>query len=553
MHILAANPIAETIFILGIVSAIGLVLGSINFFGIQLEIAGVLFAGLFAGYLGWTIEHSTLHFIREFGLVLFVYSIGIQVGPGFFSSLRKEGLRLNFLAALIVIGGLAVAAAIHFILKVPALATVGLFSGATTNTPSLAAAQQAVTDLAGVPAADAQQLSIGYAIAYPFGIMGIILTMIASKFFFKVNVASEKALHSQAYGGESIHLEAVNLIVENTNLNGRKISELSELLKGATISRVKQADTVKIAHAETILGLGDIVLAVGTAQALKELEIVIGKKSPLDLRSISSDITTRRIVITRRSVIGKTFKELDLAGRQGIVVTRVIRRELELSCYASSRLEFGDVLVCVGSSTDLQRVASQLGNESQELNHPQMVLVFLGIAVGIILGSIPFSIPGMPVPVRLGLAGGPLLVAILMSRIGHIGPIVFHVPKSANLMMREIGIVLFLACVGLSSGPQFFSTVASPDGAKWLVCGAMITVIPLVLAAIVARGILKMNFMTLCGLLSGSMTDPPALAFANRMALSNAPALSYAAIYPLVMILRVVGAQVLMFLLLKAA
>jgi putative transport protein len=548
ISIIQSNPVAQTIFALTLVGAAGLFLGSLRFFGISLEIAGVLFAGLFFGYLGLHLEPTVVDFVRDFGLVLFVYSIGIQVGPGFLNSMKRDGLKLNAFALSVVALGVLITILIHHFGGVAMATAVGLFSGATTNTPSLAAAQQALRDIPGLDEAITKLPPVGYAVAYPFGIMGIILTMLLTRSVFRIQPDAESKEYARLHEAPPAALDAANLIVQNPNLAGRKVSEIPALNQGIVISRIKHLDNIALADPNSVINLGDIILAVGPKKSLEDLKIVVGDYSMLDLRDASSEIHTKRFVVTQKAVLGRSVEEIGLMGSQGVTMTRLIRSDVELAVYPNLVLEFGDVLVCVGSKEGLRKTSQLVGNSRQSLNHPQLIPVFLGMTLGVLLGSIPFYVPGMPAPIKLGLAGGPLLVSLFLSRIRRIGTVIGHIPTSANFMMREIGIVLFLACVGLKSGDQFVRTISSVEGLQLLMYGALITFLPLMLVALVARIFFKMNFMSLCGLLAGSMTDPPALAFANSIASSSATSLSYATVYPLVMILRILAAQIMIML-----
>jgi len=539
------ESVALTVLMFSVVAAAGLALGSVRVLGISLGIGGVLFAGLAVGrMLG---EHSfnpeVMEFARDFGLILFVYTIGVQVGPGFLASLRRQGLRLNLLAAAIVVLGVLVTVAVSKIGGVKMSEAVGLFAGATTNTPSLAAASQTLRDVKNLPPAPTVA---GYAIAYPFGIVGIILTMVLLRVVFRVSMPRE-AEQIAAQQPARPPLARMTLRVTNPNLEGREIRQIPGLSAGGVVvSRILRGEALEVARPRTVLKGGDVLLAVGPREGLEDLKVVVGVEDPgTDLTSVPGPITTRRVLVTRSGALGRTVDELDLEGRFGVPATRLQRGEVELSPSANADLNFGDTVTLVGDEAAIRDAARELGDSLKALNHPQVIPLFLGIALGVLAGSIPFSFPGMPAPIRLGLAGGPLLVAIVLSRLGHFGPLVWYLPLSANFALRELGIVLFLAAVGLKSGEAFFQTAAGTQGLYWLGCGALITAVPLLAVGFFARGVLKMNYMTVCGLLAGSMTDPPALQFAGTVTGSDAPSIAYAAVYPLVMLLRVVAAQVL--------
>ncbi|MDD5200494.1 MAG: putative transporter [Terrimicrobiaceae bacterium] len=546
-QLIQGETVAHAVLVLSVVAALGLALGALKIQGIGLGIAGVLFSGLALGHFGIRISTPVLEFAREFGLILFVYTIGMQVGPGFFASLRKQGLPLNIMAASIVILGSAITVAIAKFAHVPMAAAVGLFSGATTNTPSLGAAQEAIRSLPHVPPDAAAMPGLGYAVAYPFGIIGIILTMLVLRSLFRVDLKKETAELLSREGAKPTKLSHLNLLVRNPNLEGQQIDPLLESL-GVVVSRIQHDGKVELAKAGEVIHVGDTLLAVGPAEKLEELRIIVGEVSPVDLRTLDSNLVVRRVIVTKKAILGKRLDELSFLENNEVAVTRVTRAEIELSATPYRRVQFGDMLVLVGREEDLASVSKSLGNSVKQLNHTELIPIFVGIGLGVLLGSVPIAFPGIPAPVRLGLAGGPLLVAIVLSRIGRIGPLLWYMPNNANFAIREIGIVLFLACVGLHSGEKFVDTLVHGDGLKWMLLAVLITVVPLMLVGLAARVVLKTNYVTICGLLAGSMTDPPALAFANTVSGSDAPSISYATVYPLTMLLRVVCAQLLILI-----
>jgi putative transport protein len=540
-----AEAVAHALLLLAVVAVCGLALGSIRIRGIDLGIAGVLFAGIGFGHFGAKIEPEIAHFVREFGLVLFVYTIGMQVGPGFFASLRRNGLPLNAMAAAIVL--LGVAMAWGFAMTLPREqrpVAVGLLAGAVTNTPSLAAVQQAMNDVSGL-SDDAKGLpGIGYAIAYPFGIIGIILTMLLTRFAFRINVPAEVA--DLARRSEEGHekLSGMNLEVRNANLDGLALRDVPGLEhSGVVVSRLTQGGQGAAARPETVLKLGDVLHAVGPKEMLEKLRLIVGAESKIDVTALPGNVTPRRGLVTARTAYGQTLGELNLRGRLGVNVTRVNRTGIELAPTSGLRLQFGDQVVLVGEPGALQEAVALVGDSAKKLSHPQIIPIFIGIALGVVVGSWPLHVPGMPAPLKLGLAGGPLLVAILLSRLGHFGPVVWYLPAGVNHAIRELGIVLFLAVVGLSAGGKFFHTLGSTSGLIWLGYGAAITLVPLLIVAAFARLVMKTNYATICGLLAGSMTDPPALAFAGTVTNSDGPSIAYATVYPAVMLLRVLTAQ----------
>lgn len=554
-ELLTGESVAHALFILALVAASGVLLGSFKIKGVGLGIAGVLFTGLAFGHFGFHINKEVMEFVREFGLILFVYTIGMQVGPGFVASLRKQGLPLNIMAATVVLLGALITVAIVYLAGIDMSVAVGLFSGGTTNTPALGAAQQALKNLTQFTPEQLEQLAknpgLGYAVAYPFGIMGIILTMGLIKGIFRVQPAAEAAEFTKQMQSNTPKLNNLNLVVTNANLDGLAIEKIPGLANsGVVLSRVLKGKEMDVATPDTVLHLGDIVHAVGPHERLKEIQIVIGKVSDVDLKSMPSHVTTRRVVVTKKSVLGKSIEELDLDA-YGVAVTRVSRAEIEFTPTPNIRLQFADTLLLVGEADAIVKAAKELGNSPKQLNHPQIVPIFVGIALGVLVGSIPFHFPNMPAAVKLGLAGGPLLIAILLSRIGRVGPLIYYMPLSANFMLRELGITLFLACVGLKAGDQFVKTLTQGDGVMWMGMAALITLIPILLVGLAARVFYKLNYTSICGVLAGSMTDPPALAFANAMTGSDAPSISYATVYPLTMLLRVLAAQLLVLIFMR--
>lgn len=545
---------AQAVVVLSLVAAAGLALGSIRVYGVGLGIAGVLFAGLVFGHFGLGVAPEVLDFAREFGLILFVYTIGLHVGPGFADSLRRQGLVLNLLAAGIVLAGTLVTVLLVRAFGLPVPAAVGIFAGATTNTPSLAAAQQALQDAPGFSPEAAALPGLGYAVAYPFGIIGIIVTMLLTRRLFRVDLRQEAAALQAQERAARPHGEVTrkHIQVKNPNLDGVRLRDVPLHADGGiVISRVLHEGQVRVPTPDTEIHLGDVLLAVGPRERLEEFRVLVGIESPIDLTALESAITTRRVIVTRRAVLGKTVDELDLPTRHGVTITRVSRAGIEFTPGPAVRLQAGDTVLLVGPGEAIDRVAAELGNAARPLGIPEVIPVFVGVALGVFIGSWPFRLPGIPAPVRLGLAGGPLLAAILLSRVGRIGPLVWYLPLSANLMLREVGIVLFLAAVGLRSGTRFVETLVQGQGLVWMGLGAVVTLVPLIAAALIARLLVRMNFLSLAGLLSGSMTDPPALAFAGTLTGSDAPSVAYATVYPLTMILRVLCAQLMVLLLMR--
>jgi putative transport protein len=542
---------AQGLLVLCTVAVLGLALGSVKVRGVSLAVAGALFVGILFGQVGWNIDPEVRPFVQDFGLILFVYAIGMQVGPGFLTSLRRQGLPLNLLAAGVVLSGAGLTVGLCHLLGIDLAAGVGLFAGATTNTPALGAAQEALKEIPNLAAGRAGLPALGYAVCYPFGILGIILTMLLVRAVGRVNSKDELTAFRTAQRAGQESLKRMNLLVDNPNLDGlalRLIPGLKEL--GVVVSRIKKAGSAQVTtvRADTVLNRGDTVLVVGTATNLKKLQVIVGQESSANLLEVPGHIVSQRVVVTHKEVLGQTLRQLALDHVYGVTATRLTRADLEITVNADLRLQFGDMLQLVGTEAAIEKAAAALGNSVHELNHTRLIPMFLGIALGVLAGSYPLHFSNMPAPVRLGLAGGPLVVAIALSRIGRIGPLLWYVPANANVLLREFGIALFLSCVGLRSGANFLDTLLRGDGFLWTIVGAIITLVPLFLASLVGRKLMKMNFLNLCGLLAGSMTDPPALAFANTVSGNDAPSVAYATAYPLTMLLRILVAQLLVLL-----
>ena len=544
------SEIALTVSILALVAVVGLWIGNVKIRGVGLGIGGVLFGGIIVGHFveqaGIGLNLHMLHFIQEFGLILFVYTIGIQVGPGFFSSLRVSGLRLNLFAILIVALGGVVTAVLHKIFDIPLPVVLGIFSGAVTNTPALGAGQQILADL-GTPAAIVDQMGMSYAMAYPFGICGILITMWLIRVVFRINVDSEAAQHDASNGFSHAQLHTINLRVENPNLNMLAIQDVPILNSDTIIcSRLKRENELMVPSPNTVVQIGDLLHLVGREKDLHNAQLVIGKEVDTSLSTHGTELRVERVVVTNEKVFGKKIRDLQFKQRYDVVISRLNRAGVELVASSNASLQFGDILNLVGRPASIDAVAAEVGNAQQKLQQVQMLPVFIGIGLGVLLGSIPLFIPGFPAALRLGLAGGPLIMALILGRIGTIGKLYWFMPPSANLALRELGIVLFLSVVGLKSGGDFVDTLLAGSGISWIAYGAIITAVPLITVGILARIFARMNYLTLCGMLAGSMTDPPALAFANNLhATSGAAALSYATVYPLVMFLRIITPQLL--------
>mgnify|MGYP001766642262 FL=1 len=546
-ELLFSESVAHTILIYCVVIAAGVFLGKIKIFGISLGIAFVLFAGIAVGHFGFRANTHVIEFIRDFGLILFVFSIGLQVGPGFFSSFRKGGITLNLLAMMVVVLGACTAVALHFITGTSMPMMVGIMSGAVTNTPGLGAAQQALLQVSG--GAGAPQIGLGYAVAYPFGVLGIILTMLIIRKSLSIKVKDELARYDSDMHPADTMPERISLQVKNPEYFGKSIGEISRSLGiGMVVSRVYHNGTLEAAASETVIHENDILLVVTRKGNVEAITEKIGTLSNMDIAEKSGSLVSRRVLVSNKDVFGKKLRSLRLRTRYNINITRVYRSGIELVASPDLRLQMGDKLTVVGDEGSLAKVTEELGNSIKRLDEPNIIPIFLGILIGVILGSIPIRIPGVVHPLKLGLAGGPLIVAILLSRYGYKLHLVSYTTPSANLMLRETGIVLFLASVGIASGEKFVPALASGDGFRWMGYGVIITLLPLLLTGFIARLALKRNYLEVCGLLAGSMTDPPALAFANGIAQNEAPAIAYATVYPLVMFLRIFVAQLLILL-----
>ncbi|HEL3375963.1 TPA: putative transporter [Escherichia coli] len=544
------SDIALTVSILALVAVVGLFIGNVKFRGVGLGIGGVLFGGIIVGHFvsqaGMTLSSDMLHVIQEFGLILFVYTIGIQVGPGFFASLCVSGLRLNLFAVLIVIIGGLVTAILHKLFDIPLPVVLGIFSGAVTNTPALGAGQQILRDL-GTPMAMVDQMGMSYAMAYPFGICGILFTMWMLRVIFRVNVETEAQQHESTRTNGGALIRTINIRVENPNLHNLAIKDVP-ILNGDKVicSRLKREETLKVPSPETVIQLGDLLHLVGQPADLHNAQLVIGQEVDTSLSTKGTDLRVERVVVTNENVLGKRIRDLHFKERYDVVISRLNRAGVELVASSDISLQFGDILNLVGRPSAIDAVANVLGNAQQKLQQVQMLPVFIGIGLGVLLGSIPVFVPGFPAALKLGLAGGPLIMALILGRIGSIGKLYWFMPPSANLALRELGIVLFLSVVGLKSGGDFIHTLVDGEGLSWIGYGALITAVPLITVGILARMLAKMNYLTMCGMLAGSMTDPPALAFANNLhPTSGAAALSYATVYPLVMFLRIITPQLL--------
>lgn len=543
---------AHNILLFALVIAGGILLGKIRFKGISLGITFVLFVGIFAGHLGMKIDHEVLHFMKEFGLILFIYSVGLQVGPGFLSSFKKGGMKLNMLAAGTVLLGVAVTIILHFVTDLPMPTMVGIMSGAVTNTPGLGAAQETLYGTTGTTDAT---IAMGYAIAYPLAIVGIIGSIILIRYIFRVNMSAESEKLHQGAANE-MHVERITLEVRNPAIFGMTIQKVADLLAGNKfiVSRIlhRQNEQMEIASPATVLEEGDRILIITTLAHRPTVIAFVGKEveemQKEDWETLDKHLISKRVLVTQPRIHGKSLRELNLRNNYGVNITRINRAGTDLIAQPNLKLQMGDRIMIVGDAASVDNVIKVMGNQLRMLNEPHLIPIFVGIFLGVLLGSIPFAFPGIPQPVKLGLAGGPLIVAILMSVLGAKYKLITYTTISANLMLREVGICFFLACVGLGAGENFVDTIVNQGGYRWIGYGVIITVIPLLVVGFIGKKWLKVNYFTLMGLMAGSMTDPPALAYANSVSDNDAPAVSYASVYPLTMFLRVLVAQLLILL-----
>ncbi len=544
------ETVAHTILIYSVVIALGVTLGKIKIFGVSLGITFVLFAGIAISHFGFNVNIEQLDFIKDFGLILFVFSIGLQVGPGFFSSFKKGGLTLNLLALAIILLGAITTLAIHFIsgMSVPTL--VGIMSGAVTNTPGLGAAQQVLKQVSATyPDTNVPYIGLGYAVAYPFGVVGIILTMLVIRKVSRINIQNELEEFNQYQHPTESLPERISIKVENPQVFNKTIQEICNHLNSTmVVSRILHNGDLYTPSSETVVFENDTILVVAQKGFLAKIVKHIGSLSEMDLTAKPGKLMSKHIIVTNKKVFGKKLGELKLRSKYNINITRVYRSGIEFVASPNLELLMGDRLTIVGDEVSIDKVADKLGNSLKRLNEPNIIPIFIGILVGVVLGSVPILIPGIPNPLKLGLAGGPLIIAILLSKYGYKFSLTSYTTPGANLMLREIGIVLFLASVGIKAGSNFIPTLLSGDGFIWMGYGAIITLIPILIVGFFTRYILKRNYFEICGLLSGSMTDPPALAYANSIAQSEAPTIAYATVYPLVMFSRILIAQLLILL-----
>lgn len=547
------DSIAHIALLYSIVIAVGILLGKIKIGGISLGVTFVLFAGIVAGHIGFTAPVNILSFIQDFGLILFVFCIGLQVGPGFFESFKKGGVTLNLLSTTTVLLNVVVMFACYFIFfdtndKTNLPMMVGTLYGAVTNTPGLGAANEALesvwADKSTLP-----QIASGYACAYPLGVLGIIGATIAIRFITGTKLADEEEELREAEA-EDPHAKPhqMHLKVNNTYLAGRTVEQINEFLnRDVVFSRLMHEGKVSIPSSQNVLEMGDEVLVVCAEADAEAIQAFIGPEIEMAWEEEDSNqpMISRRIVVTNSSMNGKTLGKMHFSSVYGVTVTRISRQGLDVFASRNYRFQVGDKILVVGPKDNVSRIAEMMGNSVKRLDHPNIATIFIGIIVGILFGSIPFAIPGMPVPMKLGIAGGPLIIAILIGRFGHRMKLNTYTTTSANMMLREIGLVLFLASVGIKAGANFWHTVVQGDGLLYVATGFIITIVPILIVGVIARLKFKFNYFTLMGMIAGTYTDPPALAYANSICSREAPAIGYSTVYPLSMFLRIFTAQLI--------
>lgn len=546
------DSVAHVVALYAIVIAMGVYLGKIKFGGISLGVTFVLFAGILAGHIHFTAPITILNFCQDFGLILFVFMIGLQVGPGFFESFKKDGITMNALAAVVILLNIAVMFACYYLFfdtsdkqNLPMM--IGTMYGAVTNTPGLGAASEALGTVFSQD--EAPQIASGYACAYPLGVVGIILATIAVRFLSRTNLKKEEdQLKAEEAENPNEKPHTLHLRVSNIYLNGRNLMQIHNFLnRDFVCSRYLHDGVVSIPNRDTIFKVGDELMIVCAEVDVEPIKAFIGPEvdTEWNVEYEKQPMVARRIVVTKPSMNGKTLGKMHFSSLYGVNVTRITRHGIDLFAGSNHHFHIGDRVLVVGPEDNVRRVADMMGDEVKRLNAPNIATIFIGVLVGIIFGSLPIAIPGMPVPMKLGLAGGPLIIAILIGRFGYRIKLVTYTTTSANMMLREIGLVLFLASVGIKAGDGFWNTVVAGDGLKYVYTGLLITVIPIFIIGTIAKRVYKYNYFTVMGLLAGSYTDPPALAYANQVCTSEAPGVGYSTVYPLSMFLRILMAQIL--------
>lgn len=547
------ESIAHLLLLYSFVIAVGVLLGKLKFRGVSFGVAFVLFTGIVVAHFGFTGNMKTISFVQDLGLILFVYSLGLQVGPSFFTSFRKGGMRMNRLAVYLVLLNLAVAVGVYFLMfdrtdpdSFPML--IGVLSGAVTNTPGLGAAEEALRQMGNTGV----EIASGYACAYPLAVLGVIMVPMIVKAICRIKDDKEnEQLENMRQEDTSTKPMKQYLEMTNERLNGKTILEIRRLINREFIcSRLLHNGVVVTPHRDTVVGIGDQLCVVSAEDDGEAIRTLLGTPVEVEWDNVkgAEPLVSRRIVVTKEKLNGKTLGQLHLGSIYDVTITRVVRSGTELFASASLALQIGDRLSVVGKESSVAAVAQRVGNEMKRLDVPNIATLFIGIMVGVLFGSIPFSIPGIPTPMKLGLAGGPLIIAILISRFGYKLKLVTYTKASANMMLREVGIALFLASVGIKSGATFFETVMSGDGLTYMLGGLLITAVPVFIVALIARKRYNMNYYSIIGLVAGASTNPPALAFANSQTEYDAPAVAYSTVYPLTMFLRILTAQLMVLI-----
>lgn len=542
LDLFTGNGVPHTILMYSIIIASGILLGKMRIAGISLGVTFVLFVGILMGHLGVEVPVAVLDFIKDFGLILFIFSIGMQVGPGFFSSFKKGGVMLNAIACVHVLLGVLTAVLLYYLFfsedEFPMI--IGVLSGAVTNTPGLGAAEEALRQ-AGYQGAP---IGLGYAVAYPMGVLGIILTMVGLRYVGRIRLDAEESQLTKVSETDE-KPDKISVRMTNHSLDGKSIAQCKSLMRrDFVVSRMQAGGDLLVPAGETIVHVGDILLVIAAHGDTQAVLAFLGEQTDIEWKDDDSTMVSRRIVITRDRVNGKTIGALRLRSVYGVNITRVNRSGIDLLATPDLVLQVGDRVMVVGPVDAIRKAEKMLGNTLKRLNEPHLITIFVGILIGILVGSIPIYFPGMPTPAKLGLAGGPLIVSILLGRFGYKIKLITYTTQSANLLLRELGISLFLASVGLSSGASFIETVLSANGLKLICCGAIITLVPAIITSVVGR-LLKLNYFTIIGLIAGSSTNPPALAYTTTVGQTDAPAVAYSTVYPLVMFLRILLGQIL--------
>ena len=541
--------VAHSVMILSLVITLGLSLGKFRVKGVSLGLAWILFIGLVFGHFSFNMDEHLLHFLKEFGLILFVYSIGLEVGPGFFSSFRNGGKSLNLLSVIVVALSIITTLLIYYASGTAITSMAGILSGAVTNTPGLGAAQQAFSDLRHI---DAPQIAAGYAIAYPMGVLGVILAFIILRYALRIDRSREEADAKRGMGHlEKMTLNTFCIRITNEMVFGRNVKDIRHLLKRdfmiSQILRRGSDDHSEVVNGHTKLFGGDTIYVVAHPSVQSPLTALLGEEVQMERDDFGSDMVTRRIRVTKPEINGKTIAQLEIRSKLGANITRVTRAGVDLIATPNLKLHMGDRVTVVGSELAIAHTEKVLGNQMKQLNYPNLIPIFLGIALGCLLANVPFFLPGINEYLRLGLTGGPLIVAIL---IGHFGPrynLVTYNTISANMMLREIGICIFLACVGLGTGRDFVQTLTSESGLVWVLYGTAITMIPILIGGFIGRYVFHINYFTLLGVLAGANTNPLALAYVRDNTSADAPSVGYANVYPFAMFLRIVTIQIIIF------